>query len=318
MTVRPTIPRKKLTAALAVFAGAALAGAGVASCSASSSSKAPGGGSPGQGGSGPTSGGAPGTGGAASGAAGASSGAAGASSGAAGASGANTAGSAGAGTSGSAGASSAGTGGASAGGAAGANNGGFAGANTGGATSCGTSCSNAPVGACTAPQVRISSVNLGTAINYSKDETYDIPLALAAKPSGGARLAWMTGYAHYGSSTTSQVHVSELDCNDALIGTPFTLEGHDFQDIAADDNGGVIMVTRDGAGGPDAQHCGDVNNLCSLPSDRPGCYDTYMVRYDCGGNEQWATKLTTATAAQPGYTSGGGDNLFVWWYQHHG
>ncbi len=57
-------------------------------------------------------------------------------------------------------------------------------------------------------------------------------------------------------------------------------------------------MTRDGAGGPDAQHCGDVNNLCVLPSDRPGCYDMYMVRYDCAGNEQWATKLTTATAAR--------------------
>jgi hypothetical protein len=29
----------------------------------------------------------------------------------------------------------------------------------------------------------------------------------------------------------------------------------------------VIMGTRDAEGGPDAQHCGDVNNLCILPSD---------------------------------------------------
>jgi hypothetical protein len=102
------------------------------------------------------------------------------------------------------------------------------------------------------------------------------------------------------------------------VGTPFTFAGHDFQDIGADGNGGVVVVTRDSQGGPDAQHCGDVNNLCVLPSDRPGCYDMYMVRYDCAGQEQWATKLTTASAATPGYTSGGGSNQFVWWYQHHG
>jgi hypothetical protein len=159
---------------------------------------------------------------------------------------------------------------------------------------------------------------LDSAVNYSTDETFEIPLAIAAKPNGGSRLAWMTGYAHYGSSTSSQVHVSELDCDDKLVGTAFTLPAHDFQDLAADANGGVVMVTRDAQGGPDAQHCGDVNNLCVLPSDRPGCYDTYMVRYDCAGKEQWATKLTSSSAAQPPYTSGSGDNLFVWWYQHHG
>ena len=189
---------------------------------------------------------------------------------------------------------------------------------TGGATSCGSSCANAPAGSCSAPQVRISSVSLGAALNYSTDETLEVPLAIAAKPSGGSRIAWMTGYAKYGSSTTSQVHLAELDCGDKLTGTPFSLPAHDFQDLAEDANGGVVMVTRDAQGGPDAQHCGDVNNLCVLPSDRPGCYDTYLVRHDCAGNEQWATKLTSSSAAQPPYTSGSGTNLFVWWYQHHG
>ncbi len=28
----------------------------------------------------------------------------------------------------------------------------------------------------------------------------------------------------------------------------------------------MIVLTRDGQGGPDAQHCGDVNNLCVLAS----------------------------------------------------
>jgi hypothetical protein len=190
---------------------------------------------------------------------------------------------------------------------------------SGGASSaCAGSCTSAAAGACTAPQVRVTSVDLGAALSYSKDETYAVPLAIAAKPGGGSRIAWVTGYSHYGSSTASQVHVGELDCDDQLTGTPFTLEGHDFQDLAADDNGGVIVVTRDAQGGPDDQHCGDVNNLCVLPSDRPGCYDTYMVRYDCAGKEQWATKLTSSSAQTPPYTSGGGQNMFVWWYQHHG
>ena len=190
---------------------------------------------------------------------------------------------------------------------------------TGGSTgACSGSCSNAVAGACSAPQVRVTAVNIGTALNFSNDETYNIPLSIAAKPGGGSRIAWMTGYTHYGSSTTSLVHIAELDCNDQLVGTPVTLQAHDFQDIAADANGGVITLTRDGASTVDAQHCGDVNNLCILPTDRPGCYDHYMVRYDCSGTEQWATKLTTTTATAPLYTPGTGDNYGVWWYQHHG
>jgi hypothetical protein len=186
---------------------------------------------------------------------------------------------------------------------------------------CPGSCPAATVGSCSSPQVRVTSVNLGAALSYSTDETYAVPLAIAAEPGGGSRLAWVSGYAHYGSSTTGTVHIGELNCSDQLTGTPFTFAGHDFQDLAADGNGGVVVVTRDGMGGTDAQHCGDVNNLCGLPSDRPGCYDTYMVRYDCAGQEQWATKLTNSTAANPGYANPAGSNgstEFVWWYQHHG
>ena len=292
MTIRPTcptIPREKMAAALAVFTGVALVSAGVTGCSTSSSDTPSSGGSTGQTAAGATSVGTAGTGAGTSGGSGPSSG--------------GTVGTGGT-ASGTAGTSS-GTAGASSGGST-------------GTTGCGSTCSSAPAGTCSAPQVRISSVALGTAINYSKDETYEIPLAIAAKPNGGSRLAWMTGYAHYGSSTSSQVHVSELDCDDKLIGTPFALPAHDFQDLAADASGGVIMVTRDAQGGPDAQHCGDVNNLCVLPSDRPGCYDTYMVRHDCAGNEQWATKLTSSSASAPPYTPGSGSNTFAWWYQHHG
>ena len=318
------------------FALALLGPLGVLACSSTDTEPGLGGsgqGAAGNGGSSMTTGG--GTSGGAS-AKGGSSGSSGASGGSGGSSGGATGGSgATSGTSGSAGATanggttsnggtSAGGAGTSAGGAGTSSTGGNGAMSGGGGTSaggavgsCPGSCTAAPAGSCTAPEVRITTVNIGASLSYSQDETAAIPLAIAAKPGGGSRLAWVTGYSRYGSSTASQVHVGELDCDDALTGTPFTLEGHDFQDLAADGDGGVIVVTRDGAG-TDEQHCGDVNNLCILPSDRPGCYDTYMVRYDCAGQTQWSTKLTSSDATNPGYTSGGGQNMFVWWYQHHG
>lgn len=192
---------------------------------------------------------------------------------------------------------------------------------TGGAPlvgNCPGSCSNAVAGSCSSPQVRVTSVNIGSALSYSTEETANIPLAIAAKPGGGSYLVWMTGFSRYGSSTASVVHVAELDCDDKLVGTPHTFPGHDFQDIAADANGGVVTLTRDGGATGDAQHCGDVSNLCVTPSDRPGCYDHYMVRFDCAGTEQWATKLTSTTATAPLYSAGSGNNYGVWWYQHQG
>ena len=79
----------------------------------------------------------------------------------------------------------------------------------------------------------------------------------------------------------------------------------------------MLLLTRD-AQGTGAQHCGDVNNLCVLPSDRPGCYDMYLVRFDNAGKEVWATKLTSASATNEPYTANSGANHFIWWYQHRG
>lgn len=145
-----------------------------------------------------------------------------------------------------------------------------------------------------------------------------MPLAMAAMPGGGSRIAWMTGYTVNGSSKNSQLHVGQLDCTDTLVGTPFTVEAYDFQDIAADSNGGAILLTRDAQGGG-TLNCGAVSNLCGTPPNPPdACYDMYMVRYDCSGAEQWATKLTTSSATNPPYTFGSGYNYMVWWYQHQG
>jgi hypothetical protein len=280
------------------------------------------GGASGKGGA--SAGGATGSGGASSG--GASGVGATGSGGSSGAAGATTGGTGGSGgTAGGVGGSTGGAGGAATGGAAGKGGnttggaGGTGGSSVGGATgNCPGTCAAPAATSCSAPTVRVTQVDLGGMLSYSTDETYAIPLAIAARPGGGSLIAWMTGYSHYGSSTTSLVHVAALDCDDQLTGTPFTLEAHDFQDLAADGDGGVIVVTRDAKGGPDAQHCGDVNNLCVTPSDRPGCYDHDMVRFDCDGKELWSTQLDSATADAPGYTSGSGYNYFVWWYQHHG
>jgi hypothetical protein len=176
----------------------------------------------------------------------------------------------------------------------------------------------AAAGACSAPQVRITQVNVGSAVNFSTEETGVLPLAIAAKPGGGSRIAWMTGYSSNGSSKASMVHIGELDCDDKLVGTPFTLPAHDFQDIAADATGGVVVLTRDAQGGG-TLNCGNPSMLCGTPPNPPiACYDMYMVRYDCTGNEQWATKLTTSDATNVPYSAGSGTNYMVWWYQHQG
>lgn len=217
-----------------------------------------------------------------------------------------------------------GTGGAGSGGTGGGGtgSGGTGGTGTGGVLATGGEpggCATPPVGSCTAPQVRITEVTLPAAVvgNGWEGDTDPIPFALAPMPSGGTRLAWMSNYTKNGSSTNSQVYVAELDCDDHIVGTPFSMEAYDFSDIAADADGGVVLLTRDGAGSGE-QHCGDVNNLCILPSDRPGCYDMFLARFNNAGQEVWATKLTTSSAENPSYTAGDGWNHTIWWYQHHG
>jgi hypothetical protein len=209
------------------------------------------------------------------------------------------------------------TGGSSTGGSSGATGGSTAGA-SGTAGTPGT-CSRKSGAVCSSPEVRITQVELGVSVieNGSEGDTSPIPLALAAMPSGGTRLAWMSDYNRYGSSTATSAHIAELDCDDRLVGTPSAFEAYDFSDVAADANGGVLLLTRD-AEGSGEQHCGDVNNLCVLPSDRPGCYDMFLVRFDNAGTEQWATKLTTSSAQNPPYSAESGSNHSIWWYQHHG
>ena len=121
------------------------------------------------------------------------------------------------------------------------------------------------------------------------------------------------------------VHVVTLDANDQVVaGSAFTLPGYDFQDIYADANGGVLLVSRDAMGSTDNNNCGNINNLCGLVANYPtaaSCYDMYMVRFD-GASETWATKLTDTTATLPAYMTSAtqtGDIIFIWSeYAHNG
>jgi hypothetical protein len=166
-------------------------------------------------------------------------------------------------------------------------------------------------GACAA-NVRVTEIDVGGTLVANEDEAALMPLAISAIPSGGSRLAWM--------DKSSMVHVTQLDANDQVTGSPLALPAHDFGDIYADNGGGVLLVTRDAVGGGTG-NCGTLTNLCgsTLPTTAT-CFDMYMVRFD-GTAETWATKLTDSTAALPPYSTGptGADVVHIWSpYAHHG
>jgi hypothetical protein len=177
---------------------------------------------------------------------------------------------------------------------------------------CETNCATDPAGACSSPKVRISEVEVGVPVVNNESETGLKPLAITAIPTGGSWLAWM--------SNNGRVYVGQLDCNDQLIGTPFSFAANDFQDIDADEDGGVLLLTRNAQGGG-TLNCGNPSNLCdSGPNPAIPCYGMYMVRFTCTGDEQWATQLTTQSAQLPPYSTGknGPAVHMIWWYQHHG
>jgi hypothetical protein len=139
------------------------------------------------------------------------------------------------------------------------------------------------------------------------------PLAISPIPSGGSRIAWM--------GNDGKVHLAQLDANDQLVaGSTFSMPAFDFQDLYADNNGGVVLVSRPSAAGGTG-NCGTPSNLCGTPPNPPDpCFDMYMVRFD-GTTETWATKLTDSTATSPPYLTSPTDPnniVFIWWYAHNG
>jgi len=178
---------------------------------------------------------------------------------------------------------------------------GAAGANPGGAS------------ACSAPQVRVTEIDVGAAINQNEDEAALKPLAIAAIPNGGSRVAWL--------GMDAKIHVTTLKADDTVdTAVPaVSIAGMDYGDLYADATGGVLLVTRDAKGGG-TLNCGEPTNLCGTPpSPAVPCYDMYLVRFD-GTSETWATELTQSSASQPPYLTSktGPSVIFIWWYAHHG
>jgi hypothetical protein len=193
------------------------------------------------------------------------------------------------------------SGGAGGGGTGNAN---MSGGGSGGSVTVG-SCSRA-VGACTAPTVNVSNVNLGVAVTAygSQSDTSPLPLAIAAIPGGGSRLAWF--------GTDKKVYIGKLGCDDQLVGTPFSIPAEDLQDLYADDAGGVAMVVRN-ATNSGTDNCGS-GQLCGGTSSQ--CQGTWLVRFNDAGQVQWETQVTNLTSTRAGYDDGA---IFSWKnYQHHG
>ncbi|HEY4393793.1 MAG TPA: hypothetical protein VGP64_07005 [Polyangia bacterium] len=183
-------------------------------------------------------------------------------------------------------------------------------------------------GACSSAlsdRVRITEVDVGATYAYNEVDSNGAglgltPLAISPIPGGGggSRLAFL-------GKGESNVHVVTLDANDQMVsGSGFTVPGYDFQDIYADANGGVMLISRTAMGSADNNNCGNIDNLCGASSSYPtaaSCYDMYMVRFD-GSSETWATNLTQTSPSLPAYgtsATSGGNVIFIWSeYAHNG
>jgi hypothetical protein len=152
----------------------------------------------------------------------------------------------------------------------------------------------------------VSNVSLGVGVTGygSLADTDPLPMAIAPMPSGGSRLAWL--------GTDGNVYVAQLDCNDQLVGTPFSFPAVDLQDLYADDTGGVLMLVRN-ATNTGTDNCGS-GMLCGGTSSE--CMNTWLLRFDNAGQVTWQTQITNLSSSLAGYDSGA---IFTWKnYQHHG
>lgn len=149
------------------------------------------------------------------------------------------------------------------------------------------------------PVVRTTEINVGTDVTGygGQSDTEPLPMAIAATPSGRSWLAWL--------GTNGNVYLGNLDCSDHLVGTPTSFTGIDLEDVAADANGGVLLLTRKGT-------C-DNGPLCGGTSSP--CNTMWMIRFDNSGHEVWEQQVTNLSSSLGGYDNGAD---FVWWYQHHG
>ncbi|ABW15702.1 hypothetical protein Franean1_6364 [Parafrankia sp. EAN1pec] len=149
------------------------------------------------------------------------------------------------------------------------------------------------------PATRITEVGLGSpVVSFApQGDTDPLPTAIAAAPGGGSWLAWL--------GTDSKVRLGKLDCGDQLVGTPTSLDAVDLQDVKADADGVVVLLTR-----PGPQGSGTLCGGTSSPTRT-----MWMVRLDNTGRQLWERQVTNLSSSRGGYDPGA---LFVWWYNHHG
>ncbi|WP_202918936.1 hypothetical protein [Saccharothrix deserti] len=154
-----------------------------------------------------------------------------------------------------------------------------------------------PAGA--SPVVNVTDVNVGVPVTgYGREgDTEPLPMAIAATPLGDSWVAWL--------GTDSRVYLGKLDCADRLVGTPTSFEGIDLQDVQADRDGGVVLLTRRGEC-HDGPLCGGASSPCNT---------MWMIRFDNSGQQVWARQVTNLDERRGGYDDGA---RFIWWYQHHG
>ncbi|HTJ67642.1 MAG TPA: RICIN domain-containing protein [Actinospica sp.] len=158
------------------------------------------------------------------------------------------------------------------------------------------SCSRA---SSSSPKVQTTEVNVGVSVTGygGQSDTEPLPMAIAATPSGRSWVAWL--------GTDGKVYLGSLDCSDHLVGTPTSFTGIDLEDVAADANGGVLLLTRKGD-----CHTGPLCGGTSSP-----CNTMWMIRFNNSGQEVWEQQVTNLSSSLGGYDNGA---RFVWWYQHHG
>ncbi|GAB4004138.1 hypothetical protein GCM10029992_48200 [Glycomyces albus] len=149
------------------------------------------------------------------------------------------------------------------------------------------------------PEVASTEIEVGTgAIGYGAEgDTDRLPMAIAATPSGRSWVAWV--------GTDDRIHLARLDCDDQPDGTAAGFEGTDLQDVHADEDGVVVLVTRRG-------DCGG-GTLCG--GEASPCDTMHMIRFDESGQQMWEREVTNLGDERGGYDDGA---RFVWWYQHHG
>ena len=120
-------------------------------------------------------------------------------------------------------------------------------------------------GSCTSAlsgRVRVTEIDVGVAVSYNEVDTPLTPLAISAITGGGSRVGFM--------STDGHAHVVTLDAEDQVVaGSAFGVAASDFQDLYADTNGGVMLVSRavGGRGNPQLRHAREPVRHPAQPRD---------------------------------------------------